>query len=156
MPYPKLLYLQGEKLRLKCGNVKKRQMSRYCWTFVVDKNVITHGGNVKNIAILLAFTALLTVSIPSFSDCSGYSCTNVTVTRIVVRPYNLNVQIRTSGDESKLSCDAASDYINLGGDQPNYDSTYALLLTAHTTQHPITIRTTAEGECVIQYVVSDH
>lgn len=112
---------------------------------------------MKNFIKIGLLTALFVTSNPALSECAGFNCSNVLVTRIVVRPYNANVQIRTSGDESKLTCDAGSgNYLNIGSDQVNYDSTYSLLLTAHTTQSPISIRTNGDGSsCVIQYIVSD-
>ncbi|WP_435274578.1 hypothetical protein ACMAZF_14995 [Psychrobium sp. nBUS_13] len=91
----------------------------------------------------------------AIAHCTGNSCTNVKITRIYVNPDN-NTVISTSGDESKLNCDAGKNgYITLDPNGKNYNSTYSLLLTAHTTEHPIWVRTSAAGSCKVVYVVSD-
>ena len=92
----------------------------------------------------------------TFSECGGVSCTDVKITRLYVTA-NGDTVISTSGDESKLSCDAGSSgYITLeqGGNR-NYNSTYALLLASHTTGYPIWVRTSEAGACKIIYIVSD-
>lgn len=91
----------------------------------------------------------------AFAACSGQSCTGVKITRIVVESDGGTV-ISTSGDESKLTCNAGSNgYIKVDPNAKNYNSTYSLLLTAHTTEHPIWVRTTDSGACSLIYAVSD-
>ncbi|MDK1311239.1 hypothetical protein [Pseudoalteromonas ardens] len=91
----------------------------------------------------------------ALATCGGVSCTGVKITRIVVESDGGTV-ISTSGDESKLSCDAGSNgYIKLDPSSKNYDSVYSLILTAHTTEHPIWVRTTDSGVCKLIYAVSD-
>jgi hypothetical protein len=92
----------------------------------------------------------------SFADCAAGSCIGVKVTRMFVTP-NGGTVISTSGDESKLTCDAGQNgYIRLDTSGVNYNSAYSLLLTAHTTEHPIWIRTNdSNTECYVRYVVSD-
>jgi hypothetical protein len=83
----------------------------------------------------------------AFAACNGVSCSDVKITRLYVTA-NGNTVISTSGDESKLTCNAGSSgYISLDPNSSNYNSTYSLLLTAHTTEHPIWIRTTDSGSC---------
>lgn len=90
-----------------------------------------------------------------FAECDGGQCANVKITRMYITP-NGNTVISTSGDESKLSCNAgANGYISMAVEQKNYNATYSLILMAHSTGHPISIRTTESGSCSIQYVVSD-
>lgn len=89
------------------------------------------------------------------AECNGVSCVDVKVTRLYVSADGDTV-ISTSGDESRLACDAGSaGYIKLDANASNYSSTYALLLAAHTTEHPLWIRTADTGACKIMYVVSD-
>lgn len=91
----------------------------------------------------------------AYADCADWSCTNVQITRMYVTA-NGNTIVGTSGDESQLSCDAGgAGYIFLKPSASNYDSTYALLLTAHTTEHPVWIRTSKTSACEVMYVVSD-
>ncbi|WNO09351.1 hypothetical protein [Teredinibacter sp. KSP-S5-2] len=106
---------------------------------------------MKIVLFILAF-----ISINAFADCDASGCTGVTITRIVVTPGS-GTLISTSGDESKLTCDATSKgYIALNPADSNYNATYALILAAHTTKHPMWIRTNdGTGSCVVQYVVSD-
>lgn len=103
------------------------------------------------LSILLS---LLAVNV-AYADCADWNCTNVQITRMYVTA-NGNTMVGTSGDESQLSCDAGgAGYIFLSPTASNYDSTYALLLTAHTTEHPVWIRTSKIGACEVMYVVSD-
>ena len=89
------------------------------------------------------------------ADCAGQSCTNVKITRLYVEA-NGDAIIATSGNELKLPCETDSHgYITLSSDAKNYNAVYSLLLTAHTTEHPIWIKTNASGKCMVDYVVSD-
>jgi hypothetical protein len=90
------------------------------------------------------------------ADCSGHSCTNVSISRLIVEADG-GVTISTSGDESKLDCNAGQNgYIWLNSESKNYHATYSLLLSAHTLSHPIWIRTNdGESACQLVYVVSD-
>lgn len=91
----------------------------------------------------------------AIAECIVGSCTGVKITRMYVTADGGTI-ISTSGDESKLSCDAGnSGYINLDILAKNYNATYSLLLTAHTTGHPVWVRTTESGQCQVIYVVSD-
>ena len=90
-----------------------------------------------------------------YAECSGTNCSDVIVDRLVVRA-NGNVSIRTSGDETLLSCDSgAKGYLELDRNATNYDAMYSLLLAVHTTKKPIWVRTTDSGICEVVYVVSD-
>ncbi|MFA7823711.1 hypothetical protein [Aeromonas dhakensis] len=107
---------------------------------------------MKKIVLPILFSMFST---ELFAECADVQCANVKVTRMYVTP-NGNTVISTSGDESKLSCNAgANGYISMAVEQKNYDATYSLILMAHSTGHPITIRTAESGSCSIQYVVSD-
>lgn len=100
---------------------------------------------------------LVTFSTGVFAECSGQSCHDVTITRLYVTP-NGQTFIGTSGDESKLSCNAGNyGYITLEVEQKNYDATYSLLLAAHINQHPIWVKTSSDSNkpCNVVYVVSD-
>lgn len=103
----------------------------------------------------IAFVILVLMSSSVFASCKNGQCTKVKITRMYVTPSGKTV-IGTSGDESKLLCDAGnSGYISMEPEQKNYDATYSLILMAHTTDHAITIRTNESGSCRVQYVVSD-
>lgn len=111
--------------------------------------------NSKNIITATLFFILAFISISTFAACDGVSCTGVKISRLVVTA-NGNVSIGTSGDESKLSCDSGRHgYIKLIQNHSNFNATYALLLSAHITEHPMWIRTGSSGECQVVYVVSD-
>lgn len=90
------------------------------------------------------------------ADCSGHSCTNVSISRLIVEADG-DAVISTSGDESKLDCHAGKNgYIRLSAESNNYHATYSLLLSSHTLAHPIWIRTNdGESTCQLVYVVSD-
>lgn len=97
----------------------------------------------------------LFISFSAYSDCSADSCVDVKVTRLVVRA-NGDVSVGTSGDETLLNCDSGTKgYINLSRGNDNFDAVYSLLLTAHTTEHPLWIRATGPEQCELSYVVSD-
>ena len=117
-----------------------------------DESRYNHGVGMKYIISLLA----VFFSGVAFSECGGVSCTDVIITRLYVIA-NGDTIISTSGDESKLSCDAGSfGYITLEKEgNRNYNSTYALLLTSHTTGYPIWVRASEAGACKIIYIVSD-
>jgi hypothetical protein len=103
---------------------------------------------------IVIFLSLIFTS-NAFSACSAVSCTGVKITRIVVT-VDGSTSIGTSGDESKLSCEAGSaGYIKLLPDAKNYSAVYSLILTAHTTEHPLWLRTTDSGVCTLIYAVSD-
>ena len=106
---------------------------------------------MKNIGV---FAMLMLLSAQLWAECSGFMCSDVTITRMVVRADG-DVSIRTSGTESNLSCDATSDYIALEKSATNYNATYSLLLAAHSTKSLINIRTTDSGECKVVYIYSD-
>ena len=94
------------------------------------------------------------ISGPALAECSGNNCVGK-LTRLYVTSGG-NVAIRTAGDESQLNCDAGSgSYIFLHKEHPGFDSIYSLLLTAHTTEQPIWIRTTGTESCSVGYVVWD-
>ncbi|MEY8198704.1 MAG: hypothetical protein RPS47_05645 [Colwellia sp.] len=108
--------------------------------------------------ISFLLSLMIFFSSAAFSECGGGSCTDVKITRMFISADGNSV-IGTSGDESKLSCDAGSKgYITLDKDtSENYNAVYALLLAAHTTEHPMRIRTneSENDACKIIYVVSD-
>lgn len=104
---------------------------------------------------LLSIVLIAIFSVPVMADCVGNSCTGVKITRMYVTADG-GTTISTSGDESKLNCDAGNaGYIELDSSVKNYNATYALLLTAHTTGHPVWVRTSDSGNCQVIYVVSD-
>jgi hypothetical protein len=89
-----------------------------------------------------------------YADCSGVSCDLVLIERIVVS--SSGVSVRTSGDESKLSCDAGSgNYLALEREHANFNAIYSVLLASHTIDNPLRIRVVDTGPCYISYVVSD-
>ena len=105
--------------------------------------------------IFLLMSFMVAFSAAAMADCIGASCIGVKITRMYVSAEG-GTTISTSGDESKLTCDAGSKgYIQLDSSAKNYNATYALLLTAHTTGHPVWVRTTSSGNCQVIYVVSD-
>lgn len=107
--------------------------------------------------LVVLLTVLVTSIFTSnvFAGCDGVSCTGVKITRLVITTDGDTV-ISTSGDESKLSCNAGKNgYLTLRPNASNYNSVYALLLTAHTTGHPLWVRTSESGACHILYVASD-
>ena len=100
--------------------------------------------------------ALLSSATHVFADCNGHSCTDVLITRLIVEADGSTV-ISTSGDESRLDCDEGKNgYIRLNTGSENYHATYSLLLSSHTLEHPLWIRTNNdESACQLVYVVSD-
>ncbi|WP_185964271.1 hypothetical protein [Aliikangiella marina] len=110
---------------------------------------------LKRVLILLTVAVAVTFSGEVLANCKNGQCTNVKITRMYVTPSGKTV-IGTSGDESKLLCDAGSSgHISMEPEQKNYEATYSLILMAHTTDHNITIRTSESGSCYVKYVVSD-
>ncbi len=99
---------------------------------------------------------LLFFSANAIADCSGHSCTGVSISRLIVEA-NGDAVISTSGDESKLGCDAGRyGYIRLKTDSKNYQATYSLLLSAHITGSSLWVRTSNAGTtCEVNYIVSD-
>ncbi len=99
---------------------------------------------------------LLLFSANAVADCGGHSCTDVSISRLIVEADG-DAVISTSGNESKLDCDAGRNgYIRLSAESKNYQATYALLLSAHTLESPLWIRTNDGADsCQLVYVVSD-
>lgn len=92
----------------------------------------------------------------AFAACEDNSCVGVKITRLFV--HDSGVSIGTSGNESALNCNAGTKgYIKLSKDHGNYNSLYSLLLTSHTTQDLIWVRTSkdVDGNCTVSYLVSD-
>lgn len=109
---------------------------------------------MKILISLLAF--FVSTNVWSEPVCGGVSCTDTTITRLVVN-VNGDVAVRTSGDESKLTCKANNDYLHLREGSVGFNNVYSLLLTAQTTGHPLWIRVSEDPDedCNIIYVVSD-
>lgn len=104
--------------------------------------------------LVLIILGLLTTT-SAIAECGGVSCVDERITRIYVNADG-DTLISTSGDETKLSCTPSSNkYITLEKSSTNYDATYSLLLMAHTTEHPIWVRTNSSGDCKLVYAVSD-
>lgn len=104
---------------------------------------------------IVTFAFISLFSIPVFADCFGHLCNPVKITRLVLSGSG-DISVGTSGDETKLSCDAGKGiYIVLRKEHANFQAIYSLFLTAQTTEHPISIRTTESGVCEVNYVVSD-
>lgn len=108
---------------------------------------------MKTLIAALLFSLL---SFQTFAGCSGHNCTSVKVSRLYINADGHSV-IGTSGNEANLTCDAGQGgYIQLDLSNKNYDAVYSLLLAAHTTEHPIWIRTNSDpSACKVVYVVSD-
>ena len=104
---------------------------------------------------LIVGLILVTTSLSSLADCSSVNCSAVKITRMVVNAEG-DIGLGTSGNESNLSCDAGSSgYITLKKMSSNFDHLYSLILSAHVTNHPVTIRTTNASTCEVVYLVSD-
>ena len=107
----------------------------------------------KLLKTLLLTSAVFSGSV--FAQCAGNNCVNIKITRIYVTSTG-HVSVNTSGDETQLNCDAGpGNYITLRTSHPGFDPTYALMLAAHTTGQPITLRTLSSGNCDLLYAVSD-
>lgn len=102
---------------------------------------------------------ILVLSLPYLvnAECTGIKCSAVKISRLYVTSDDGGkVAISTSGDESKLECDAGIyGYLVLEPTQPAFEEIYAFLLASHSTQNPVTIRTSDTGSCKILYVISD-
>jgi hypothetical protein len=78
--------------------------------------------------------------------CTGNSCVDVTITQIFIEPSG-NAFIQTSGTETALNCTPAIGiYLHIS--QEN-ERLFAGLLTAKTTQEPVTITVSASGSCEV-------
>jgi hypothetical protein len=113
----------------------------------------------KTMVIGIVFSALTTIAVAEANaDCSGVSCTNVTVDRLYV--HRSGISIWTSGTEDFLNCDpGTNDYITLPLTHPNYEQIARVLEDSHQTGKRIWIRvdTVERNEpCVVNYVVSDN
>lgn len=100
-----------------------------------------------SVAIVSLFSTLFLSDI-SLAECSNNGiakCTDVTIDEFY--PYSAQIAIDTSGDERLLGCRADGDrYIRLRKENPYYDIISALLLTAHETQHPVTVTVVAQRQ----------
>ncbi len=106
----------------------------------------------KLLKTILFVTAITSGS--ALADCSGNNCIG-TITRLFITSTG-NVSVRTSGDESQLNCDAGTgSYLTLDKNHPGFNPIYSLLLTAHTTEQQIWIRTGGTDSCFVSYVVWD-
>lgn len=117
--------------------------------------------SLNRAALLLAtISALIFTSITSaHADCSGVLCSNVKISRLFMTDNDF-ASIGTTGTETNLTCTPPGNaYIRLymGGSTPHprADQIYALLLTAHETQRPISIGVSSASDCTLSYVISN-
>ena len=103
-----------------------------------------------------SITTLLLFSNLSSANCFDNQCRDVTVSTLYLTTSGGGKAIiGTSGDESKLACDAGpKGYLTIDSNDDNYDAIYSLLLSSHVTQTPLQIRTAESDSCKIIYVVS--
>ncbi|QLC24477.1 hypothetical protein HFP57_05205 [Parasphingopyxis algicola] len=101
--------------------------------------------------------ALVFILMPgkALADCSGVFCNDVLVQRIVVSATATSV--RTSGDETQLDCDPGTGlYLTMDNTDPEYNDSYALVLTAFVSGTPMTFRMeSGTGPCTVSYVLQD-
>lgn len=96
---------------------------------------------------------LLAFSIPAaIADCISTGCDQVYVDLLYVNTAG-TIYIGTSGDESKLSCPAASgNMVVLDITQPGGNAIYSLLLTAQTSNKKIYVRVDeTSNNCKVLY-----
>ncbi len=111
----------------------------------------------ERIVRLLVCVILLVVSAFSKADCGGEDCSGVTIDRIYLVPSAALLRFSTTGDESKLDCNANGDkYITLEMGLDYSKEAYALILAAHQAQSTFWVKTTgADTVCEVVYLVSD-
>ena len=107
--------------------------------------------NCMMVSLLCVFSTL------SNADCIGTDCSGVTIDRIYMYPGSSALAFSTSGDESKLDCDAnGGRYISLPLNEFASKEAYSLILAAHQAQSNFWVKTTGSGtDCKVVYLVSD-
>lgn len=112
---------------------------------------------MRKLALLLC-SAMFVYAPGALADCTGLTCTSVYIEALNAEAGEMNdvddVWVRTTGTETALTCTADSGaWLKLRKEAPEISRVYAMLLTAFTMDHPITIRLIGnQGEpCLIAY-----
>lgn len=108
---------------------------------------------MKKFIIGISFSLLSSFA---WAECNGFQCRDVTIDTLYVTTHQTGKAIiGTSGDESQLSCDAGPNgYLTIDFDDANYEAIYAIMLSSHTTNYPVQVRTSESGDCKVLYIIS--
>ncbi|HIP12306.1 MAG TPA: hypothetical protein EYG73_06260 [Arcobacter sp.] len=103
--------------------------------------------------ILLSALLFMGVATTSQASCSGDTCTNVTIDSLFAMS-NGTILIYTSGQETALNCTSDSvGFVTIDPVASGKNAIYSLLLTASTTNTPVSIRVVnGSPMCRIAYV----
>lgn len=97
--------------------------------------------------------ALVSFAPQVLAACSGFTCSNVFITRLIPWASNNMLWIATSGDEAHLNpCQAEGGvYIGLPLSNPMFSQIHDELFAAFMNKKRVTIRTTESGTCTLIY-----
>ncbi|MDR6984476.1 hypothetical protein J2X32_003120 [Rheinheimera pacifica] len=92
----------------------------------------------------------------SYADCISYICQNVYVDKLYTNTSGI-VYVATSGDETKLDCNAESNvYLTFNLSDPAGDVYYSTLLAAQISDRKVSIRIVNGSQgCKIAYITHD-
>ena len=103
--------------------------------------------------VLLSVMVLATMGIEANAGCTSLSCTGK-ITKLYMTATG-TLYVGTDGDERQLTCGGISGvYMSLKEGDVGKNAMYSLLLTAKTTDKPVSIRVN-DTDCGIIYVTSD-
>ena len=106
--------------------------------------------------IVLSALAIATISSSAYAGCASTTCVGKVTTLYMTAGGTLYVG--TDGDESALRCggaETAGKYMSLKEGDAGKNAMYSLLLTAKTTNKPVTIRIqTDTSDCRVLYVTN--
>lgn len=100
--------------------------------------------------------ALSLLSSVSFGDCVPHICQDVYVEKLYSNTNGV-IYVATSGDETKLNCNAVSDlYVTFNLSDPSGDAYYSTFLAAQMSDRKVSIRVVTGSEgCNIQYITHE-
>ena len=104
--------------------------------------------------ILISVLAMGAMTMSLNAGCIATGCNNVKVTKLYMTSTG-TLYVGTDGIETNLACGGVSGvYMSLREGDVGKNAMYSLLLTAKTTNKPVTIRVSSDAECRVIYVTS--
>ena len=112
------------------------------------------GKIMKNRLLGTILTAIM-LTVSANAGCSTKACQGK-IQRIFLSSSG-DILIGTDGDESKLTCQSPGNvYLTISKNNPNVKTMYSAILTAQTTNSPITLRALETStNCEVLYVTLD-
>ena len=102
--------------------------------------------------ILMSIMVIGAMTISANAACVATGCNNVKITKLYMTATG-TLYVGTDGIEANLACGGVSGkYMSLKEGDVGKNAMYSLLLTAKTTNTPVSIRVSSDAECKVIYI----